>query len=153
MMKSFMLTSIMCFCYSIMLHVLKISQHKREQSPSTETKKKLKVKVLALHAVCQNGKVSCLFPAGIHSEFKASGISDNLPFSPLLPFGSIILVCLISDGKDQYPLLPSSSSDLQTHQLKGMKYEQNSIVFSTGTWTRWDHLLTRAVCNGLLNFN
>lgn len=33
--------------------------------------KKQKVEVLALHPECQNGRVSCLFPAGIHTEFKA----------------------------------------------------------------------------------
>lgn len=93
---------------SIMFHMLKIPLHKRKQPPLTVTKK-VKVKVLAIHPVCQNGRLSCLFPAGIHREFKASGssISDNLPFSLLLPFGHIILDCLISDGKDQRPLPPS----------------------------------------------
>lgn len=127
-----------------MFHVLKISQHKKRTATFNRAKKKqkkLKVKVLALHPVCQNGRVSCLFPAGIHSEFKASGISDNLPFSPLLPFGPIILACLITDGKDQYPLLPSYTFHLQAltcrhicRQFKGIKYVHNSIVFSTGTW-------------------
>lgn len=122
---------------SIMYHMLEISPHKREQPPPTVTKK-VKVKVLAIHPVCQNGRVSCLFPAGIHREFKASGISDNLPFSLLLPFGPIILGCLISDGKDQRPLPPSYTFHLPAltsrqicHLLKGIKYVHNSIVFST----------------------
>lgn len=96
---------------------------------------------------CQNGRVSCLFPAGIHREFKASGISDNLPFSLLLPFGPIILGCLIADRKDQRPLPPSYTFRLPVltsrqicHQLKGIKYVHNSIVFSTEKWTRWSYL-------------
>lgn len=58
-----------------------------------------------LHAGYQHGRVSCLFPT---AEFKASGVSDNLAFSLLLPFGSIILGCVISDSKDQHPLPPPS---------------------------------------------
>lgn len=125
-----------------MFHMLKISLHKREQ-PSPTVTKRVKVKVLVLHPPCQNGSVSCLFPAGIHREFKGSRISDNLPFSLLLPFGPIILGCLISDGKDQHPLPPSYNFHLPAvtsrqicHQLKGIKYVHNSIVFPTEKWTR-----------------
>lgn len=60
--------------------VRKISQRQCEQ-PSPTATKELKVKVLAVRPACQNGRVSCLCPAGIHSEFKVSGISDHLPFS------------------------------------------------------------------------
>lgn len=129
-----------------MFHVLKISLHQREQPPPTATKK-VKVKMLALHPACQNGRVSCLFPAGIHKEFRASGISDNLPFSLFLPFGPIILGCLIFDGKDQHPLPPSYTFHLPAltsrqicPQLKDIKYVHNSIVFSTEKWTWWSYL-------------
>lgn len=85
--------------YSVLSSVFEISEHKRKQPPPTVTKK-VKVKVLVLHQVCWDGGISCLFPTGIQNEFKAFGISDNMPFSLLLPFGPIILGCLISNGTD-----------------------------------------------------
>lgn len=104
---------------SIMSRVVKISLHKRQNCD----RKKEKAKGWGeLHAGYQNGRASCLFPPG---EFKACGVSDNLSFSLLLPFGSIILGCLISDGKEPalfFVHFLSSGCDPQTDQLSTKRH-------------------------------